>query len=308
MWGPEPARFLLLRGGDGTAGETMNRGEWLSLLLMGLLFVAPQMLALTAVNPFQDIGVRAFEDPGDPANILQIVVVVIAFTAFILVLARYVKNAVKYILLAVFFLSIFYILQAYLLVLAPQVALPLAGGLALTGIVLLALYPEWYVVDGMGVLVAGGIIAIFGVSLTVPLVVALLVVLAAYDALSVYKTRHMLSLADTVIGEQLPLLMVVPKTRGYSFLREKGLQEERDALFMGLGDVIIPGMLGAAAYGAGSLSVALATVTGALVGFSLLMVLVSRGNPQAGLPLLNTGAIGGFVLGSFFFHGSLLGF
>ncbi|MGC9553934.1 MAG: presenilin family intramembrane aspartyl protease, partial [Thermoplasmatota archaeon] len=128
----------------------MNRGEWLSLLLMGLLFVAPQMLALTAVNPFQDIGVRAFEDPGDPANILQIVVVVIAFTAFILVLARYVKNAVKYILLAVFFLSIFYILQAYLLVLAPQVALPLAGGLALTGIVLLALYPEWYVVDGMG--------------------------------------------------------------------------------------------------------------------------------------------------------------
>lgn len=286
----------------------MKRWEGLSLLLMGLLFVVPQVLALAAVHPFQEMGVSVFEDPEDPANILQIVLVVIGFTAVILVLARYVQNVVKYILLAVFFLSIFYIVQVFLLVIAPHLALPLALGVALTGIVVLAWYPEWYVVDSMGVLIAGGIIALFGISLTVPLVIVLLVILAAYDALSVYKTKHMLSLADTVIGEQLPLLMVVPKTRGYSFLREKGLQEERDALFMGLGDVIIPGMLAAAAYSAGSLSVALGAVVGALAGFSVLMVLVTRGNPQAGLPLLNGGAVAGFILSSLLSQGSLLGF
>ncbi|MCK5547471.1 MAG: hypothetical protein KAI64_00545, partial [Thermoplasmata archaeon] len=89
----------------------------------------------------------------------------------------------------------------------------------------------------------------------------------------------------------------------YSFLEQKGLKEqlkekeERDAMFMGLGDIIIPGVLVVASYIAtNNLLVPIATIIGTLVGFSVLMFYVLKGNPQAGLPLLNTGAILGFVV------------
>jgi presenilin-like A22 family membrane protease len=50
-------------------------------------------------------------------------------------------------------------------------------------------------------------------------------------------------------------------------------------------------------FGVGTnLWVAILTLVGILAGFSVLMQFVLKGNPQAGLPLLNTGAILGFVV------------
>lgn len=288
----------------------MDDTEWLAVLAMGGLFLAAQFIALAAVQPFEAAGVQAFENPSNPANILQIVLVIVVFTAVILFIARYRRDAIKYIILFVFFFSLFYIFQAFLFILTPQ-ALVVTGGAfaaALAGIALLLRHPEWYVVDGIGVLMAGGIIAIFGTSLSIPLVLALLVILAVYDAISVYKTKHMLSLADTVVGENLPLLMVVPKKRDYSFLEQAELGPKRDALFMGLGDAIIPGILGAAAYIHAGLPVALPTILGAFIGYLFLMRLAAMGKPQAGLPCLNGGAIIGFLAASVATHGGAIGF
>ena len=287
----------------------MDDTDLLAVLAMGGLFLAAQFIALAVIQPFEAAGVQAFENPDDPANILQIVLVVVVFTALILFIARYRKDAVRYIILFVFFFSLFYIFEAFLYIaMGHALASAVAGfAIALGAIALLVVHPEWYVVDAIGVLMAGGIIAIFGTSLSIPLILGLLVILAVYDAISVYKTRHMLSLADTVVGEHLPLLMVVPKTRGYSFLEQAELDKKRDALFMGLGDAIIPGILGAAAFLAAGLAVALVTILGALAGYFFLMRLAASGNPQAGLPCLNGGAIVGYVAASLAVHGSIVG-
>lgn len=282
--------------------------ERFAILVMGGLFLATQVIALAAIQPFEAAGVQVFENPDDPTNVLQIVLVIIVFTAVILFIARYSKNIIKYIILFIFFMSLFYILRFFLAVLTPEFAVPLAFGYALEGIVLLALYPEWYVVDTVGVLMAGGVIAIFGTSLSIPLILALLVLLAVYDAISVYKTKHMLSLADTVVSENVPLLLIVPKKRDYSFIRQAELGRKRDALFMGLGDVIIPGILGAAAYLAAGLTVAIATIVGAIAGYIFLMQLAAAGTPQAGLPCLNGGAIAGYLVASIGVHGTIIGF
>ena len=75
----------------------------------------------------------------------------------------------------------------------------------------------------------------------------------------------MLELADTMIDLKLPVLLVAPKDTSYTFLKQDGdiregmeprpqappegaemgmaKPKQRDALFMGLGDVIFPGML-----------------------------------------------------------------
>ena len=186
---------------------------------------------------------------------------------------------------------------------------------AIAGIVLVLLiryYPEWYVVDTAGIVVAVGAMALIGISLAILPVLVLLVCLAVYDAISVYKTKHMISLADNVMDMRLPVLLVIPKEREYSFRRQKKLKEQLDtgekraAMFMGLGDVIIPGLLAVSAYTylpGGTLGgiekpllVALCTIAGGILGFCVLMRYVMRGNPQAGLPLLNGGTILGYLI------------
>ena len=90
---------------------------------------------------------------------------------------------------------------------------------------LLRYYPEWYIIDAFGILVCAGISSLFGVSMTILPALLLLVVLAVYDAISVYKTRHMVSLAEGVIKMKAPLLFVVPKSRDYSFRRDPEISD-----------------------------------------------------------------------------------
>jgi len=183
-------------------------------------------------------------------------------------------------------------------------------------VVTLFKYPEWYVIDICGVIIGTGAIIIFGMSLGILLVLILLIGLAIYDAISVYKTKHMIDLADTVMDLKLPVLMVVPKIRGYSLIKEtKRLKEklkeneEREAFFMGLGDIVMPGILVAAVYNNvnNGLPVALSVMIGTMVGFAILMTFVMKGKPQAGLPCLCGGAIAGYIISSYLLFGELAG-
>ena len=188
--------------------------------------------------------------------------------------------------------------------------------MALSLVIILYKYPEWYVIDIGGIIIGAGAIAIFGISLGILLVIILLICLAIYDAISVYKTKHMIDLADTVMDLKLPVLLVVPKIRNYSLIKEtKRLKEkleedsERDAFFMGLGDVVMPGILVVSAYNNinNSLPIALSIIIGTLIGFIFLMNYVIKGKPQAGLPFLCGGAICGYIISSLIFFGELKG-
>jgi presenilin-like A22 family membrane protease len=126
----------------------------------------------------------------------------------------------------------------------------------------------------------------------------------------------MIDLADTVMDLKLPVLLVVPKIRQYSLIKETRRlkeklkeNEERDAFFMGLGDIVMPGILVVATYHTipNGLPVALSVLIGTLIGFLILMTFVIKGKPQAGLPLLCGGAIIGYVISSYLFFGTLVG-
>jgi len=299
-----------------------EKSEFLPVLVMGFLFLVVYGLVLFLMKPFVEQGgvSPAFEDINDPMNILYIVLIMLAMTLVILLIARYWKEkliqfiilgAVGYTSFFAFFLPIFSILFPLNFA---GVILFLSVAAAVVLVVVLYKYPEWYVIDISGVIVGVGAIVIFGISLGVSLVLLLLVILAVYDAISVYKTKHMIDLADTVMDLKLPVLLVIPKIRHYSLIREtKRLKEkleeheERDAFFMGLGDVVMPGILVGAVYYniPDGLPIALSTILGILVGFSVLMIFVIKGKPQAGLPLLCGGAILGYIISSLIFFGKL---
>jgi presenilin-like A22 family membrane protease len=240
-------------------------------------------------------------------------------TIIILLIAKFWKKRLiqLIILFAVGYTSFYIFLPLFSLVISSwMVTVFLSIILALFLVVVLVKYPEWYIIDLCGVIIGAGAVALFGISLSILLVLILLIVLAIYDAISVYKTKHMIDLADTVMDLKLPVLLVVPKIRHYSLLKEtKRLKEklkdgeEREAFFMGLGDVVMPGILVATAYTTipDGLPVALSVLVGTLVGFAALMTFVLKGKPQAGLPLLCSGAILGYLISSYVFFGTLVG-
>lgn len=239
------------------------------------------------------------ENPDDPTNILYYLVIILLFSGVILYIAKKGKEQlIKGLILLIFTITMFYIFQALLTILSDSPGVILVSAiLSLSLCALLLVYPEWYIVDASGMIIAAGIIAIFGISLTVPLALTLLIILALYDAISVYKTKHMIDLGDTVLKTHLPMLLIIPKKIDYSFRKETKFKGEKNAIFMGLGDFIIPGILAASSFHfQHNLFAAIATICGATAGLLFLMILAESGKPHAGLPWLNGGAIGGYLI------------
>jgi presenilin-like A22 family membrane protease len=273
------------------------------MLVMLLFVIAVQALAIALTPEFSASGNRIFENPESFANPVIYILLIIGFTALLLIAM---KLKAGWLIGGFIFLSvaatIYYILSSFA---PPLISLPLT----LAMILLLRFYPEWYVIDILGILICAGISSLFGISMTTLPVLILMILLAIYDAISVYRTKHMVTLAEGVIDIKAPLLFVVPKREGYSFRRRKEhiLNDGKDkgAFFLGLGDAIIPTILPVSAswsiqaplvYGLGVSIPALGAMLGTYLGFLALMT-TSRDKPQAGLPFLNGGAVLGFLIG-----------
>jgi presenilin-like A22 family membrane protease len=318
------------------------RRDFLSIAAMAVLLVLSQAVAIGLSGLFAAQGVRAFENPSDPTNTVVYVILILAFTAVVLGLVRYRRqNLAKYVIMASIFITL-----AFILFLPVALAIYYASGetidpdlayyaatalsFVFAGLLVYALvkFPEWYVIDTVGFVTAAGVTAILGISFGLVPAILLLLALAVYDAWAVYRTKHMITLADELTTQRLPILLVIPKKSGYSFREQKSLKEqvasgeEREAMFVGLGDLIIPGILSVSAFtflnqdplnalgrSLGPVApyavVALGAVLGSLVGFLVLMRFVLKGNPQAGLPLLNGGALIGFALANWLVYGTL---
>ncbi len=287
--------------------------------LMGGLFVLIHSLALFVIGPFKAADMGAFENPNDPMNLVFFFLTLLIVTATILLIAKFWKKQfIQGIILGATGFTAFYVFYPLLSYVVPEMwSLFLSATTAAILIISLVKYPEWYVIDICGVVMGVGAIAMFGISLSVFLAIVLLIGLAIYDAVSVYKTKHMLDLADTVVDLKLPVILVIPKVRRYSLLKDaKSLKEklrdgeERQAFFLGLGDVIMPGVLVASTFhniASNGLLIALSVMLGTLLGFTALMAVAIKGKPQAGLPYLCSGAILGYIVSSFILFGELVG-
>jgi len=288
----------------------MERSRLLPLLTIPAMLVIVELAALFLSIPMQSAGITAFEDPESVANPFIFIIILLLFTGFLLLLLRFRwKKLIGVIIgLSIFFtfVYIFAGIAGYFLGLTVgtlAISLILSAGAT----VLLYLYPEWYVIDTLGILIAAGAASIFGISLTIIPVIILLVILMVYDAISVYKTRHMITLAEGVVDMKSPILFIVPKKRGYSY-RTEGIgsigEGERAAYLIGMGDLIMPSILVVSATvfldvtRIGFITLpSLGAIIGSVIGLFLLLLVVQKGKPQAGLPPINGGAIIGFLAG-----------
>jgi presenilin-like A22 family membrane protease len=313
------------------------------------LFLAVQLGALALVPEFAESGYQAVENPNDPTNSVVYVLAILVMTTLMLAAFKYnFDGAIRLLIVGVSAWLSWYVFSALVSPLAAAVPAAAVG-------VGLLVHPEWYVIDTAGVLMGAGAAGLFGISFGLLPALILLAVLAVYDAVSVYGTEHMLSLAEGVMDLNIPVVLVIPLSLSFSLLGDEEGEsddeeggsdddepeevrgddeddtdveesegakesegadvsdptpiEERDAFFIGLGDAVIPAVLVASAATfspAAGIAVpliginlpALLAMVGSLAGLLVLMSWVIKGRPHAGLPLLNGGAIGGYLIGS----------
>lgn len=287
--------------------------DLLPFISMGIFLVLVQVISIMLAQPMIDNDFQFTEDPGNIWNSVYYIGLILLFTLFILyAMKKQIKWVIHGFILFAVASTLYYVFFAIFANFTDDVTnswLTLVISLMLT--VLMYKFPEWYVIDTIGILIGAGVVAIFGISFAILPTIVLLILLAVYDAISVYQTKHMLTLAEGVMDMKVPILFVIPRHLDFSFRKYKyDAEGEREAFFMGLGDAIMPTILVVsanvfylqAAYidlpFIGVLnSPALGAALGTIMGFSALMVLVAKGKPQAGLPFLNTGAILGYVIG-----------
>lgn len=381
-----------------------------SAAILGI-FLVVQVGALALVEPFLEGGLQEVEDTDDPSLSLFYIAAILVATVLMLAAFKYGGDSILRIIIIFAGVYIaFFVIDALVPALitvtlsgfpvnVPAVALALFLGAVLFS------YPEWYVIDAAGIVMAVGAAALFGINLGIFPVLVLLITLAIYDAISVYRTEHMLTLASGMMDLRVPVVFVVPLSLSYTFLDESkpdrvsdstgesspdsrsepstdpredsdsdspaqstdsaspaedgvpsdpltvetlnemgpaGVREletqdleglafdddqrdaldeavltalreasqDRDALFIGLGDAVIPTILVVSAAffvdagptltiaGVSATLPALTALLGTMAGLIGLLWLVRQGRAHAGLPLLNGGAIAGYLLGA----------
>ena len=175
------------------------RRELGSVAAMAGILVGCQVVALALAPLFAFGGFQAFQDPEDVTNTAVYIVMILVFTAVILGLVRYRRQQIaRYVIIGSIFVTLAFILLLPIFFaidalgggaigleteanLATVIAFAVAAGL----VYLLVKYPEWYVVDTIGITTAAGVTAILGISFgTVPAIL-LLLGLAVYDAWAV---------------------------------------------------------------------------------------------------------------------------
>jgi presenilin-like A22 family membrane protease len=282
------------------------------------LFILVDLLSFFLTKPFEAQGIITPDVQASSSNLTTLALfftMTIVFTAVILVIAKHNKTwVIRGIFLGLtglLIIYVFYPLLGYLFSVEVSIAISLFFATCL--LILLIKYPEWYIINIAGTITAIGVVTMMGLTLNIQIVLLLLIGMAIYDAISVYKTKHMVTLADKLITLKLPILYVIPKNRDYSLIKDsKTLKdkltsgEERQVFFMGLGDIVIPGILAVTVFNTIGLLSGLSVIIGTLIGFGFLMMFVLKGKPQAGLPLLCTGAILGYIISSLIITGTIM--
>ena len=276
------------------------KSESIAQLNMMLIFLIANVMALLLYPAYTIYEGGLGEEGSNPWVAVYYLIYVIAATLLIIFIA---KKGKKNLLRGIFYFAIAWAMWYALFPLFYYFAIPYSDliSLALSIIITIGLikYPEWHMVNLVGILTTVGIALIFGLSLTLLPIIILLSLFAIYDAIAVYMSKHMVYLADSVIEHKLPAMFVVPAKEGYSFKKASGKPVkggEREAYYMGYGDVLIPGILVVAAERNFGMLAGIFTLLGALAAMLLLFAMVNTGKPQPGLPYLNAGALAGLIV------------
>ena len=149
------------------------------------------------------------------------------------------------------------------------------------------------------ILALAGIGAVLGISLQPFAVVALLLVLSFYDIIAVYKTGHMVKMAEDMIKSRAIFGLVIPqKFRGWKESL-KNVRPGGEFMILGSGDIVMPLLLIASVTGSQGLAFGLIVFLFSMFGLFLtyyLFIAQKTRRPMAALPPIAAMSIIGYLV------------
>ncbi len=267
-----------------------------------ILFLVSALFAIYISSNLYSVPGIANESSGiSYLFILYYIIFIVIFT----VAALYIIKKHAGIMKIIFLILILYMIFLVSSIVASIVAVNYTEYYLIIGIItvffgyMLIFRNEWYVTDAAGVIMISGAAGLLGILLKPDIAITLLVVFAVYDYISVYKTKHMVTLAKAAVDNQFPLMFMLPSSKNLK-MKELTFENRGDhaIIMLGFGDMAIPEILIVSSFiynPLHSFLFAALTLAGA-IGALIFLFFFNRGKPAPGLPFINTGAILGFLV------------
>ena len=273
--------------------------------LLALFFLA-NVIGLFVLDRYVDP--EATEESGAPAYrelpagierpdlepslaLIYIVAVVLIGTLLLLLLMRF-KGAMNlwkvwYFLAAALALSIAW---------APFVPNALAMVLGLVASAFKAFRPNFLVHNFTELFIYAGIAAIFAPLLNVAFAAVLLVIASLYDMYAVWKSKHMVRMAEFLTSSNLFAGLALPK----SLSMRKGKAPKKDmndsVAILGGGDIALPLLFAGTVLGAFGIWKALIIPVFALLGLGFLFYISKKGRYYPAMPFVSIGCFLGYAV------------
>ncbi len=245
----------------------MNKSLFLQLTA---IFLITQILGLAVAGFLLEEGIKTTivsDNPEDIVNAFALIAYILVFTGIILVIIKFFKGGALFKLLetlAIFSTSVI-VFSAFI----PEIAFMLS-------VLLVALRNS--VADNLlarnlsAVIAIAGAGAVIGVSIGVLPALTFIVLLAIYDFIAVFKTKHMVTMAKSITKRNLAFTVALP-TKNHTFQ-------------LGTGDLVIPLVFATAVLNAtSSFLLPVLVLIASLVGLLLTIEYCSR-NVGKALPAL----------------------
>jgi len=150
--------------------------------------------------------------------------------------------------------------------------------------------------NAAAILATAGVGVIFGISLGVLPIIIMLLLLSVYDFIAVFKTKHMVKMAEVLIKSDLAFTVSASVKEGAPRFSTKG---ERNRIDLGTGDIVAPVMFEVSALALSPMA-SLFIFIGACVSIVLLMYFAMRKKVVLpALPPITLGMLVFFILGRF---------
>ncbi|MEK9151884.1 MAG: presenilin family intramembrane aspartyl protease [Patescibacteria group bacterium] len=143
-----------------------------------------------------------------------------------------------------------------------------------------------------------GVTVEFSGSLQPTGVAIILAVLAIYDIIAVYGTKHMVTMAEALLRQRAVFAIMVPTTPQGWFARLVDVRPGAGFSFLGTGDAVLPAIL-VASVARDGVAPAVIVAIGAALGLAVthaLFVSADKPKPMPALPPIAAGAILGYLI------------
>ncbi len=225
-----------------------------------LFFLLTQAMGIIVASDFlsQDITVSIInENKEDPVNAIALIVWILAFTGFFLFLMKFFKSHKGLLFRIMEGLAVFATTALVVDVFFPGIG-------TMFGLLLvmerMAARENIWLKNAASVFAVTGAGSLIGISLGVFPVLVFICLLAVYDLIAVFKTKHMVKMAKAIVSENLAFTFTIP-TKEHSFQ-------------LGTGDLVIPLVFVVAVFSAAGLPFSAAVIPVAMIGSGSVLGLI----------------------------------